>query len=294
MHISVTTNLLTGEEGLIMKRVAIALLAGVAAVAGLGHAASAADLAIPPPPPPLPSWTGFYIGAHAGAAMQTGTPDWQFNDPNGFFSTTDLNRSGNSALGGVGGFQAGYNWQFAPSWVVGVEGDISWASLSDHRTTGPLLTPLGNIAGGNLSAVSMSANTQWLASARGKLGFTGWLNNTMFYATGGVAWENVEYAATLTAAGGGPGPFPGVVPQANSVTSFSTTKSGWVAGGGAEWQATTNILLRAEYLYYNFNNNVTGSAGTSPAIPVTLPLPFNYNWSKDNVQVFRVAGSYKF
>jgi len=25
-----------------------------------------------------------------------------------------------------------------------------------------------------------------------------------------------------------------------------------------------------------------------------LPLPFNYNWSKDNVQVFRVAGSYKF
>ena len=52
-----------------MKRFAIALLAGVAALAGLGHAASAADLAIPPPPPPLPSWTGFYIGAHAGAAL---------------------------------------------------------------------------------------------------------------------------------------------------------------------------------------------------------------------------------
>jgi outer membrane immunogenic protein len=122
-----------------MKRIAIALLAGVAAVAGLGHAASAADLAIPPPPPPLPSWTGFYIGAHAGAAMQTGTPDWEFNDPNGFFSTTDLNRSGNSALGGVGGFQAGYNWQFAPAWVVGVEADISWASLSDHRTASPIV-----------------------------------------------------------------------------------------------------------------------------------------------------------
>ena len=69
-----------------MKRIAIALLAGVAAVAGLGHAASAADLAIPPPPPPLPSWTGSIIGAHAGAAWQQ-TPDWKFNDPNGFFST---------------------------------------------------------------------------------------------------------------------------------------------------------------------------------------------------------------
>jgi outer membrane immunogenic protein len=275
-----------------MKRFAIALLAGVAAVVGLGYSASAADLAVAPAPVVVPTWTGFYIGVHGGAAWQS-TPNWTFFDPNGALVALPIN-GGNSALGGVGGFQIGYNWQFAPAWVVGVEGDISWASLSDHRTAGPLLTPLGNIAGGNLSAVSMSANTQWLASARGKLGFTGWLNNTMFYATGGVAWENVEYAATLTAAGGGPGPFPGVVPQANSVTSFSTTKSGWVAGGGAEWQATTNILLRAEYLYYNFNNNVTGSAGTSPAIPVTLPLPFNYNWSKDNVQVFRVAGSYKF
>jgi outer membrane immunogenic protein len=277
-----------------MKRIAIALLAGVAAVAGLGQNAWAADLAVKAAPAPVlaPTWTGFYIGVHGGAAWQS-TPNWTFFDPNGALVALPIN-GGNAELGGVGGIQGGYNWQFAPAWVVGVEGDISWASLSDHRTTGPLLTPLGNIAGGNLSAVSMSANTQWLASARGKLGFTGWLNNTMFYATGGVAWENVEYAATLTAAGGGPGPFPGVVPQANSVTSFSTTKSGWVAGGGAEWQATTNILLRAEYLYYNFNNNVTGSAGTSPAIPVTLPLPFNYNWSKDNVQVFRVAGSYKF
>ena len=54
-----------------MKRVAIALLAGVAAVAGLGYSASAADLRVAPAPaPPLPSWTGFYIGAHAGAAWQ--------------------------------------------------------------------------------------------------------------------------------------------------------------------------------------------------------------------------------
>ena len=54
-----------------MKRFAIALLAGVAAVAGLGYSASAADLAVPPPPPPAPSWTGFYIGVHGGAAWQS-------------------------------------------------------------------------------------------------------------------------------------------------------------------------------------------------------------------------------
>ena len=54
-----------------MKRVAIALLAGVAAVAGLGYSASAADLAVKAAPlPPAPSWTGFYLGVHAGAAWQ--------------------------------------------------------------------------------------------------------------------------------------------------------------------------------------------------------------------------------
>ena len=244
-----------------MKRIAIALLAGVAAVAGLGHAASAADLAIPPPPPPLPSWTGFYIGAHAGAAMQTGNPDWGFNDPNGLLTlNTTLSQHGNSALGGVGGFQAGYNWQFAPSWVVGFEGDFSWASLSDHRTAGPLiLHPLINppFLDPN-SNVQMSANTQWLASARARLGFTGWWN-TMFYATGGVAWANIEYAAQFS------GEPPNFQTDIRSVTSFTTTKTGWVAGGGAEWMATTNILLRAEYLYYNINAGANGSAGISPS-----------------------------
>jgi outer membrane immunogenic protein len=117
-----------------MKRVAIALLAGVAAVAGLGHAASAADLAIPPPPPPAPSWTGFYVGAHAGAAWQQRS-FWSWTQPDGFFNPLDVNRDGpDPALGAVGGFQGGYNWQFAPAWVAGIEGDFSWASLLGPRS----------------------------------------------------------------------------------------------------------------------------------------------------------------
>jgi outer membrane immunogenic protein len=272
-----------------MKRIAIALLAGVAAVAG-GHAASAADLAIPPPPPPLPSWTGFYIGAHGGAALPGGS-DWKFQDPNGFFSGANLNQSGNQALGGVGGFQAGYNWQFAPAWVVGVEGDFSWASLSDHRTAEPLVFSTVPPALANNTLVEMSANTQWLASARAKLGFTGWWN-TMFYATGGVAWANIEYAAQQASEP------PNSPTDFRSTTSFNTIKTGWVAGGGAEWMATTNILLRAEYLYYNINAATDGSS-VWPSVPGVLLLglpgrPFNYSWSNYNVHVLRVAASYKF
>jgi outer membrane immunogenic protein len=184
-------------------------------------------------------------------------------------------------MGAVGGLQGGYNYQFAPAWVVGVEGDISWASLSDHRTATPLLRPTGLAAPG--LSIAMSANTNWLASARGKLGFTGWFNNTMLYVTGGGAWTSVEYTGTSIF----------TTPFASN-TSFNTTKSGWVVGGGAEWQATTNILLRAEYLYYNFNSSQSAAANLNPA-PPGEPLPIQtHNWVGYNVQVARVAASYKF
>jgi outer membrane immunogenic protein len=272
-----------GGEGLIMKRIAIALLAGVTAIAGLGYSASAADLAVKalPPAPVLPSWTGFYIGVHAGAAWQS-AQQWAFFDPNapGDGVLSPLNLSGSPSLGAVGGIQGGYNWQFAPAWVVGVEGDISWASLGDHRSS-VLFTAAGAPVPG--SSVSMSANTQWLSSVRGKFGFTGWWN-TMFYATGGVAWANTEYSAFVTNSATG---------TLQSNTSFNQTKSGWVIGGGAEWMATTNILLRAEYLYYSIDNGTTGSAAVFPPNAI-VPAPFQYTWNKYNVQVARIAASYKF
>jgi outer membrane immunogenic protein len=272
-----------------MKRIVIALLAGVAAVASLGYTASAADLRVAPAPAPAPvaNWNGFYIGFHGGAAWQS-TPGWNFLDPNfaAFGGTLSVISDGGTALGGVGGVQGGYNWQFAPAWVAGIEGDFSWASLSDHRTSGPIVAVLVNPA----STVQMSANTEWLSSVRGKLGFVG-LWNTMFYATGGVAWAKTEYAgqATIPAGSGGA---PNTFVAANS---FNRTNTGWVAGAGAEWMATTNILLRAEYLYYNFNGGTSAEGVYGPPNAATA-RPVNFAWNSDNynVQVFRVAASYKF
>jgi outer membrane immunogenic protein len=280
--------------GVLMKRITIALLTGAALALSVSQGASAAELAVKaaPPPPPAPSWTGLYIGVHAGAAWQS-APQWSFFDPNAAAGlnvlTANTNVGGTPALGGVGGIQAGYNWQFAPAWVVGIEGDISWASLADHRGSPIFFGPASATPGFPVvtGGVQMSANTEWLSSVRGKFGFTGWLNNTMLYATGGVAWANIEYAAN-----GFTGPPATALTQSN--TSFDTTRSGWVVGGGAEWMATTNILLRAEYLFYNINNgNVAASAGFFPPIG-GLTLPFTYNFASYNVQVFRVAGSYKF
>ena len=266
----------TGQSnrGVLMQKL---FLAGVALLFSVP--AFAADLAIAPAPVPVayPSWTGFYIGVHAGAAWEE-ISSGSINDPNGLLASGSF--PGGSALGAVGGIQAGYNWQFAPVWVVGVEGDFSWASLSDQRGGAPALGPNGLPAGPGSSA-TLNANTQWLASARAKLGFTGWFNNTMLYITGGGAWANIEYNATFV-----------TTPPLNlAAPSQTTTKSGWVIGGGAEWMATPNILLRAEYLYYGIDSSNNLSA---VAFPIAAPLPVAVNWGKENIQVFRVAGSYKF
>ena len=132
--------------------------------------------------------------------------------------------------------------------------------------------------------MALNANTQWLASARAKLGFTGWFNNTMLYVTGGGAWSNIEYNAVFVTV-------PGVFPFNQANASQTAIKSGWVVGGGAEWMATTNILLRAEYLYYGIDSS---NSLTAVASPLPAPIPVPVNWGKEHIQVFRVAGSYKF
>ncbi len=272
-----------------MKRIAIALLTS-AAVVGLSQAASAADLAVkaaPPAPAPVATWTGFYIGVHGGGAWQN-SPNWSFVDPNfvpGVTGIVPQTLTAQTALGGVGGLQAGYNWQFAPAWVAGIEGDISWTSLGQSIGVN---VPTGASGIRAPIALTMSENTRWLASARARLGFTGW-GNGLYYATGGVAWADTEYdGATLNQETN--------IRFGNSHHYVSeTTKTGWVVGGGAEYQVTQNILLRGEYLYYKFNNGFTGTAsGTTIAgLPLTT-LPVNFTWNSYNVQVARVAVSYKF
>jgi opacity protein-like surface antigen len=81
----------------------------------------------------------------------------------------------------------------------------------------------------------MSANTEWLSSVRGRLGFTGWFNNTMPYATGGVAWAGIEDSAQAIIVSAVIGP------TISFTWAFNTTKNGWVVGGGGEWMAAPNI-----------------------------------------------------
>src|SRR5205085_12582421 len=116
-----------------------------------GTPAFAADMGVPSAPPPAPvyNWTGWYVGVNAGASFGKAKTD--FNDATTLAATAHfappflgdipgtsnfgLGFSDTSAPGGfIGGGQIGYNWQYSPIIVVGLEADIQGALERDSAT----------------------------------------------------------------------------------------------------------------------------------------------------------------
>ena len=97
-------------------------------------------------PAPIYSWTGFYIGGHIGGA---------FNGNNGFNGA--VNSTNNGAF--LGGLQAGADYQFAPTWVAGIEAQYSWLGSSNNATVFPGIG-------------TFTINQRGLGSVTGRLGYT--------------------------------------------------------------------------------------------------------------------------
>jgi len=190
-----------------MKRL---FLSGIAlAMLAVSAPAIAADMPSRSPvykaaPLPIFNWTGFYAGVHAGY----GWGDSENLSPNGWF----------------GGGQVGYNWQFTPSWVFGLEADLSGADISDSNSAGvPIASSKANAFG----------------TARARLGYT--VDRVMVYGTGGFAWAHNRVADLA-----------GV--------RDDTTHFGWTAGGGLEYAFAPNWSAKLEYLYADYgseNYNLT-------------------------------------
>jgi outer membrane immunogenic protein len=288
------------------------LAIALAVTAFVGTSALAADMAVkaPPPapiPPPAPSWTGFYIGGDIGGAWMS-DPNYSFADlGNAAFNTCavcDLPYSSPTLTGSrrdglLGGIFGGYNWQLSPRWVAGVEGDISWTTLS-ASASGPLFSDflgdsvtIGPISGSNLS---FHTDVQWLASARGRLG---WLiaPNLLIYGTGGAAWGHFKTTANASCNVANSGCFFNTF-LVGAPFSNASTETGWVAGGGLEWQIFSHLRARLEYLYYRFNDAINGTAPfiSSGGAACVGPGPClaAYGASSVNIQTVRGGVSYAF
>jgi outer membrane immunogenic protein len=292
-----------------MYRYVATTAAIVGASLGFGAVANAADLGPAPAPiytkapmvAPTPSWTGFYIGGDVGYGWATSANN-TFADPsNVAFPTCSPCISpytsptiGLSDSGFLGGAHIGYNWQFAPMWLLGAEGDFMWSDLKQSSNS-PLFSTGGTptqfaVSGSNLN---FQTNIDWLASIRARSGFV--MNNWLAYATGGVAFASIDFdaSATVPPALG----FPGVVGSSSS----STTRTGYVVGGGLEWQApATPWRARLEYLYYAFDGTTSASipwslpTGGLATCHVAGPCVANFGSGDVTVQTVRLGVSYAF
>jgi opacity protein-like surface antigen len=315
----------------------IKIFMGLAAAAAMTGSAFAADLpsrgAPPPayvPPAPILTWTGFYVGLNAGygrgvssnattvslpvfdgiaSAANTLDPARQLAGTGLVPGITALANSGVANLrqsGFIGGGQVGYNYQWGPNVLLGVEADLQGTTIrgsGDYAGTSqdsiawkdpifPGLAPC-SLVGCNFSRTALgfghiNAATNWLGTVRGRLGY-GVTPTLLVFGTGGVAYGGIRASAThssisigtLTGANDAlfPQPFPysifngtHVVPSIPGAANYSGTRVGWTAGGGIEWMFMPNWSLKAEGLYYDLGSVALQSSSVNLLSPLTINL----------------------
>jgi outer membrane immunogenic protein len=228
------------------------LLATVALVAlGATAPALAADLAArpytkaPPMMAPIYNWTGFYIGGHVGGA---------FGNDNNFGGLVVGNNNNDARF--LGGVQAGADYQFAPNWVLGIEGQYSWLGNNNNG----VLFPNGYL---------YTNDQRGIGSVTGRVGYT-W-GPALLYVKGGYAFSDNRETLLL-----------GAVPQAFAFDH--NHRDGYTVGAGLEYMFAQNWSAKAEYMYYDFGK-------TQFVTPVAL-APFGS--FRNDEHTLKVGINYRF
>jgi len=118
--------------------------------------------------------------------------------------------------GFVGGHIAGL-WQFNQA-VIGARAELDYASVGGSAR----LAPAGTV----------STDVKWLGSAGGEAGFA--LDRWLLYGMAGVALAGTE--------------------TSQSAPGFDRTRTaaGWMVGAGIDYALTNNVVVGAQYRYYDF------------------------------------------
>jgi opacity protein-like surface antigen len=225
------------------------LLGGVASLALLDASGALAAA------PLTPSWTGFYIGGHVGYSWGSvdgdtthtvflpTTPPF-LSPPTPLVAFPSLERDINPK-GGLGGFQAGYNFQAARV-VYGLEADLSWTGQHDSFGFNGLRT---NLNGEDFFyQETTAAKLRYMGTVRGRIGYA--FGEFLPYLTGGLAWGRMAMDLNWTAV-----QKPGSCPACSNiaVASFSGSDAhtlvGWTLGAGFEYAFAERWSAKAEYLY---------------------------------------------
>lgn len=225
-----------------MRKIAVLLIA--AAGFGLSGAASAADLGTAPlyrkaPPVQVFTWTGAYIGGYVGGAFGakdsvTGVPVDGTGAP--IFAGPAASYKYDSSF--IGGYTDGYNWQVAPNWVIGYEGETGYLGTKGSAAYAGRPTSIATTRADGLYSV-------WSA----RLGYA--IDRSLIYAKGGVALAQFETGVV----DGGVGTHTDTVHRRYAL--------GYAVGGGWEYAIDNKWSVKAEYLYLGFDKDVTNTGNAN-------------------------------
>jgi len=187
----------------------------------------------------------------------------------------------NSDVAGfLGGGQIGYNYQFGPMLVAGLENDLQYANIGGSFDNTDINTGF---------ATSSKRLLEWLGTVRGRLG---WLirDDFLLYGTGGFAYGGVTARSAGTLGVG----FACYAPLNNcSAGESATTATGWTAGPGFEFAVAHNWTLKAEWLYVDLGKQTYTLSDYGIAAAFGLPIILSAN-SDSRTQIIRTGLNYRF
>lgn len=159
---------------------------------------------------------------------------------------------------------SGFNWQVAPTWLLGLEADIQ--AIGNHGAPFGITqsVPRDGFPGLSVTGTVVATdNVNWLGTVRGRVGFLvtpSWL----VYGTGGLAYGSVSSSTMISAA---ETPMSGIMISNTAGAFSSSTRTGWTAGFGVEAMVVPNWTIKAEWLHYDLgsatysNGQLVGTLG---------------------------------
>jgi outer membrane immunogenic protein len=221
----------------------------IAAIAALiGTPALAADIAVKAPPAapaPVYNWTGFYVGGNIGASFARLKTDFNaapvtVNTTGGSFIVPGFAQPDDELFPGgfIGGGQIGYNWQFSPIWVLGVEADIQGgdekasATFSNPFSFSHFFPCCGTLPVTGAAVTNYSAQIDWFGTVRLRAGYVWGDGAVMSYVTGGLAYGEVKTGGTSIVSGS-----VGIPSNTFAIAhaiGHSHVNTGWTVGTGTE------------------------------------------------------------
>lgn len=197
--------------------------------------------------------------------------------------------------GVIGGGQIGYNYLMTDRIIVGAETDFEGSGISGSgksigaaNQSGFVTYPNGSISVSSTSfgTNNLNTNIEWIGTVRGRAGALV-TNSVLIFASGGLAYGSIygqsinsqQYATNVSSKNiiYGDEYYGLSMPYFPGHSNNHSINTGWTAGGGAEWMASTNWSLKAEALYYDIGK-MSLSAPTVVG-QYYMPLTMNYTTS---------------